>query len=138
MGITLEKDKHLLKVTTQKEVVTAVHPIYQHYRTGHIDLNRSRIKGNGTLTGCLRAKIQSLEEQVHGCTPTGISQKCFQQKQSQMSLDAAYTLKDFFQDVRLPEHITSDQASELCDTNSELLVLAKRKCIDHTVKTEPN
>ena len=47
-------------------------------------------------------------------------------------MDAVQTLKDFCQDMGLPEHIMSDQASELCCTNSKFLALAKKRHIDLT------
>ena len=45
MHIGLDKAKSLLKVTMQKGVRTAVHPIHRRYRMGHIDLNRDRLRG---------------------------------------------------------------------------------------------
>jgi hypothetical protein len=52
--------------------------------------------------------------------------------EAKSNVDTAQTLKDFCQDVGLPEHIKSDQASELCNSNSEFLAVARKGHINLT------
>ena len=45
LNIGLDKAKTMLKVTTQKGIRTAVHPIHRRYRVDHLDLHSTRLKG---------------------------------------------------------------------------------------------
>ena len=45
LNIGLDKAKQMLKVTTQKGIRTAAHPIHRKYRVDHLDLHSSRIRG---------------------------------------------------------------------------------------------
>jgi ribosomal protein S25 len=45
MGITIDKAKEMLRVTTQKGIRTAVHPISRRYRVNHLDLHSTRLAG---------------------------------------------------------------------------------------------
>ena len=45
LNIGINKAKQMLKVTTQKGIRTATHPIHRKYRVDHLDLHSSRIRG---------------------------------------------------------------------------------------------
>ena len=49
MNIGLDKAKQILKVTTQKGICTAVHPIYRRYQVDHLDLHSSQLAGKWYL-----------------------------------------------------------------------------------------
>ena len=50
MNVGLDKAKEILRVTTQNEVYTAIHPIHRRYKTDHININRvSHSSGSGIL-----------------------------------------------------------------------------------------
>ena len=48
------------------------------------------------------------------------------------NVSAATSLKEFCEDVGIPEQLKSDRAPEFCGRNSEFLKLAKKKTIELT------
>ena len=131
MHMGLDKAKNLLKVTTQKGVRTAVHPIHRRYRTDHIDLNRDRLRGKWYVDW-MPAKRKSITQATGAWIYTNGFFSEVYPSESKKSTNASQSLNDFCQDVGIPEHIKSDRAPELCGRTSAFLSLAKRKHIECT------
>ena len=61
LNIRLDKAKQMLRVTTQKGIRTAVHPIHRKYRVDHLDLHSSRIQGKWYVDW-MSAKTKSIQQ----------------------------------------------------------------------------
>ena len=120
----MEKTKNLPRVTSQKGVRTAVHPIHRRYRTHHLDLDRSRIKGKWYVDWMPASQKSTTGVTDAWMYTNGHFTEVFP-TQTKSNIDAACTLKDFCQDVGLLKHIKSNQVSKLCNQNSKLPALTK-------------
>ena len=130
-NVGLDKAKQMLRVTTQKGIRTAVHPIHRGYRVDHLDLHAARLKGTWYVDW-MHARTKSLTQ----CTgafvySNGTFTKIYP-TETHNAADAAQTLREFCSDVGIPEKLKSDRAPELCGRKSEFRKVAQKNGIDLT------
>ena len=94
MGIGIDKAMKLLKVSTQKGVRTAVHPIHRRYRTDHIELHRDRLAGKW-FVDWMPAKTKSVTQSTGAWVYTNGKFTEVYPTESNTSIPASVTLKDF-------------------------------------------
>ena len=77
--IGLDTAKKTLRVTTQRGVRTAVHPITRRYRVDHLALHRNRLNDE-FYTDTLFSRVKSLETTAPKSSPMDITQRYTQLK----------------------------------------------------------
>ena len=131
MNVSLEKAKNMMRVTTQKGIRTAVHPIHRRYRVDHLNLHSEKLKGQWYVDW-IKAKYKSLDQNVGAFVfSNGMFTESYPTEDNKAA-KANATLIEFCQDVGVPEKMKSDRAGEFCGRNSEFLKTAKSKGIDLT------
>lgn len=134
-GVGLETAKDTLKVTTQRGIRHAVHPIHRRYRTDHLDLHRKRLGGVWQMD-TLVARHQSLQGNKYAHVITnGKYTRAFPVKDKTSQL-AADSLSDFIDDVGVPQTLWTDGATEFTGHRTPFRKLATRERITlHTTES---
>ena len=115
-NVGLETAQRTLRATTQQGIRSAVHPIFRHYRVDHLHFHRKRLHAT-FHTDTLFSKIISLR-----------GNKC-----AQVFMNGAFTavypimskshagdsLREFINDVGIPDRLYADLAAEHMGTNTE-------------------
>ena len=131
MGITIDKAKEMLRVTTQKGIRTAVHPISRRYRVNHLDLHSTRLAGQ-FYVDWLSAGTKSLRQNVGAFVySNGLFTECYPAESNRQE-PATTSLREFCEDVGVPERLKSDRAPEFCGRNTDFHKVARRKGINLT------
>ncbi|KAL7551328.1 hypothetical protein ACHAWF_014514 [Thalassiosira exigua] len=119
----------MLRVSTQKGVRTAEHPISRRYHVDHLNLHSSRLRGKWYVDW-MPSKIKSLAQNTGAFVYTNgtFTEVC--PMETHKTILALVMLKDFCEDVGMPERLKSDRTAELCGRKSEFLRLARKKQID--------
>lgn len=129
MGVTLDKAKQMMTVTTQKGIRVAVHPITRRYRVNHLDLHSSRLAGQ-FYVDWLSAGTKSLRQNTGAFIySNGLFTESYP-AESNVQANATASLREFCEDVGVPEKLKSDRAPEFCGRNTDFHKVAKRKGID--------
>ena len=131
MNIGLDKAKQMLTTTTQKGIRTAIHPIHRRYRVDHLDLHSQRLAGRWYVDW-MSARTKSLSQNTGAFVYSNGSMTEVFPMSNHSNVSAATSLKEFCEDVGIPERLKSDRAPEFCGRNSECLKLAKKKAIELT------
>jgi len=124
-GVGLNKAKDLLRVTTQRGVRTAVHPITRRYRVDHLDLHTNRLQGQW-FCDWMVSSVKSLSQNTGAFVFTNGRYTEVYPKESHTHTSAAEALDEFIQDVGIPVNLRTDMASEFTGRNSEFVKLARK------------
>ena len=128
-NIGIEKAKDTLKVTTQKGIRHAVHPLHLRYRVDHMQLNRRRLNAQ-FYTDHLVAQTKSLDGNTGAWIYT--TGKFTTVYPCAKRSEVGDTLRMFADDVRIPDRLRSDLAPEITGKNTEFQAQVKRLRIDMT------
>jgi len=122
-NVGLQTAKDTLKVTTQKGIRTALHPMSRRVRVDHLHLHRPMLRGTW-YCDTLLAKVKSRL----GNTCANVYTQGKFTKVTPMSgrTDAAKSLVDFTDDVGIPETLVTDGAGEFTGKNTEFTKEARR------------
>ena len=131
LNIGLDKAKQMLRVTTQKGIRTATHPIHRRYRVDHLDLHSSRLRGKWYVDW-MASRTKSIQSNKGAFIYTNGAFTEAYPSETNQQIPANASLNDFCHDVGIPEKLASDRAPEFCGRNSEFLKNAKGKGIDLT------
>jgi hypothetical protein len=110
-GIGLNKAKDLLRVTTQRGIRTAVHPITRRYRVDHLDLHRNRLQGQW-YCDWLSSGVRSLGQSTGAFIFTNGRFTEVYPKDRHTHGNAADALNEFIDDVGIPVNLRTDMAPE--------------------------
>ena len=131
MNIGIDKAKQMLKVTTQKGVRTAVHPITRRYRVDHLNLHSSKLAGQWYVDW-ISAGTKSLAQNIGAFVFTNGTFTEVYPAESNKQAPANMSLNDFCNDVGEPHKLKSDRAPEFCGRSTQFLHNAKKRGIDLT------
>ena len=136
-NIGIEKAKETLRVTTQRGIRHAVHPLHRRYRVDHMQLNRKRLNAQ-FYTDHLPAKTKSLDANTGAWVYT--TGKFTAEYPCVKRDEAGDTLRRFSDDVGIPDRLRSDLASEITGKHTEFQAQVKRLRIDltHSEKERSN
>ena len=126
-NIGIERAKETLKVTTQKGIRHAVHPLHRRYRFNHMQFNRKSLNEQFYCYH-LVAKTKSLDSNTGAWLYTTGKFTLFYPCGSRR--EAGDTLRRFANNVGIPDQVRSDLAPELTGKNTEFQAQAKRLGID--------
>lgn len=135
-GIGLDKAKTMLRVTTQKGIRTAKHPIHKRYRVDHLDLHSTKLKGKWYIDW-MPSKTKSITQCKGAFVYTNGEFTQVYPKESNTAGHAYASLNDFCADVGIPEKLKSDRAPEFCGRESAFLKSAQKRGIELTY-SEPD
>ena len=122
-NIGIERAKETIKVTTQKGIRHAVHPLHRQYRVDHMQFNRKRLNGQ-FYCDHLEAKTKSLDGNTGAWIYTTGKFTAVYPVESRK--EAGDTLRRFADDVGIPDRLRTDLAPELIGKNTEFQAQAKR------------
>lgn len=131
MNITLDKAKEMMRVTTQKGIRTAIHPITRRYRVNHLDLHSSRLAGQWYVDWLSAGTISLAQNRGAFIYSNGTFTEVYP-SESNKQAPATTSLREFCEDVGVPEKLKSDRAPEFCGRNTEYHKVARRKGINLT------
>ena len=109
-NIGLETAKRTLKVTTQRGIRTAIHPLHRRYRVDHLNLNQRRLRDQFYMDH-LTSKTKSLNGNVGAWVITNGSFTEVYPVDHRNKVAEALT--DFAQDVGIPTDLRCDLAPEV-------------------------
>ena len=124
-GVGREKSLHLIRVTTQKGIRTALHPVHRRYRVDHLDLHRHRLRGPFQMDW-MTARVKSLSQNTGGYL---ISNGHFTEaypKESDSSENATSALKEFINDVGVPVDLKTDRAKSFSGRDCEFVKYCRK------------
>ena len=101
LNIGLDKAKQMLRVTTQKGIRTAVHPIHQRYQVDHLDIHSSRVKGKWYVDW-MTANTKSITQYKAAWVYTNRAFTEVYPSDSNHQIPANVSLNDFCHDVGVP------------------------------------
>jgi hypothetical protein len=107
----LDTAKQTLKTTTQHGVRHAIHPLHRRYRVDHLDLNRRRLHDT-FYTDTMFSKVKSLNGNVCAQVFTNGRYTRVFPMPSKSSENIARALREFIDDVGVPETLICDLATE--------------------------
>ena len=132
-NIGLQTAKDTMRVTTQRGIRTAIHPMTRRVRVDHLNLHRRRLRGMW-YTDTLLSKVKS----ILGNTCANVyTQGKFTQAVPMISRkDAGKSLVEFSDDVGIPEDLTTDGATEFTGRHTKFVKEARRMRIRlHTTES---
>ena len=116
-NIGIERTKETLKVTTQNGIRHAIHPLYHHYRSNHMQFNRKRLNRK-FYCDHLVAKTKSLDINTGAWLYTTgeftVVYPCGSRR------EAGDTPRRFADDVGIPDQVRRNLAPELTGKNTEV------------------
>jgi hypothetical protein len=130
IGIRTAKDT--LKVTTQRGIRTAVHPMTRRMRVDHLHLHRNRLRGTwfaDTLLARVKSKLGNT------CANVYTQGKFTRVIPMTSRKDAGKSLIEFTDDVGIPERLITDGATEFTGRHTEFVKEARRmRILLHTTE----
>jgi hypothetical protein len=135
----LDTAKQTLKVTTQRGVRQALHPLHRRYRVDHLNLNRKRI--NDTFyTDTMFSKTKSLNGNRCAQVYTNGRFTKVYPMESKSSACIANSLQDFADNVGIPDTLVCDLATEQTGRNTPMMqeVRRLRICMRNAEKGRSN
>ena len=136
-NIGIQTAKDTLRVTTQRGVRTAVHPMTRRLRVDHLHLHRKRLAGTwycDTLFSKTKSKLGNT------CANVFTQGKFTSVFPMTARKESGQSLIDFTDDIGIPENLVTDQAGEFTGKNT-LFVREARKMrirLFHTEKGRKN
>lgn len=121
-GIGLQTAQQTLRVTTQRGIRTAIHPLHRRYRVDHMNLHRKRLNSHFYVDH-LSAKVKSLDGNSGAYLYT--NGKFTSVIPCSSRTEAGDTLRRFTEDVGIPNKLTADLASEMSGKHTEFVKRAK-------------
>jgi Reverse transcriptase (RNA-dependent DNA polymerase) len=131
-NIGLQTAKDTLRVTTQKGIRTAIHPMTRRVRVDHLHLHRHRLKGTwyaDTLLSKVKSKLGNT------CANVYTQGKFTRVVPMTSRKDVGKSLIEFTDDVGIPERLVTDGATEFTGRHTEFVKEARRmRIILHTTE----
>lgn len=124
-GCGLETAKKTLKVTTQKGIRYAVHPLHRRYRVDHLNLHRKRL-GQEWYMDQMFSKVKSLSGNTCANVFTNGKVTKVYPLPSTSSLNLTNSLQDFADDVGIPALIHSDLAASVEGRHTDFQKLVRK------------
>jgi hypothetical protein len=122
-SIGLQTAKDTLRVTTQKGIRTAIHPMTRRVRVDHLHLHRPRLRGTW-YTDTLLSKVKS--KLGNTCANVYTQGKFTRAIPMTSRKDAGKSLIEFTDDVGIPERLVTDGATEFTGPHTEFVKEARR------------
>ena len=122
-NIGLQTAKETVRVTTQKGIRTAMHPMTRRVRVDHLHLHRPRLRGTwyvDTLLSKVKSKLGNT------CANVYTQGKFTRVVPMTSRKDAGKSLVDFTDDVGIPERLITDGATEFTGRHTEFVKEARR------------
>jgi hypothetical protein len=122
-NIGLQTAKDTIRVTTQRGIRTAIHPMTRRVRVDHLNLHRQRLKGTwfaDTLLSKVKSKLGNT------CANVYTQGKFTRVIPMTSRRDAGKSLIDFTDDVGIPERLITDGATEFTGRHTEFVKEARR------------
>jgi hypothetical protein len=115
----LDTAKQTLKVTTQRGIRQAIHPLHRRYRVDHLNLNCKRL--NDTFyADTMFSKVKSINGNRCAQVYTNGRFTKVYPMESKSSACIADTLQDFADDVGIPDTLICDLATEQTGRNTPM------------------
>jgi hypothetical protein len=108
-NIGIQTAKDTVRVTTQRGIRTAIHPMTRRVRVDHLNLHRQRLKGTwyaNTLLSKVKSKLGNT------CANVYTQGKFTQVVPMTSHKDAGKSLLEFTNDVGIPKRLITDGATE--------------------------
>jgi hypothetical protein len=121
----LETAKRTLKTTTQYGVRHALHPLHRRYRIHQQELNTKRLMDT-FFTDTLFSKVKSLNGNVCAQVYTNGRYTRVFPMASKSSEHIAQTLKDFIDDVGVPNELVCDLATEQVGHRTPMMAVIRQ------------
>ena len=131
-NIGIQTAKDTVRVTTQKGIRTAIHPMTRRVRVDHLHLHRQRLRGTwyaDTLLSKVKSKLGNTCANVY-------TQGKFTRVVPMVSRkDAGKSLLEFTDDVGIPDRLVTDGATEFTGRHTEFVKEARRmRILLHTTE----
>eukprot|EP00980_Cylindrotheca_fusiformis_P021607 scaffold8458_cov76-Cylindrotheca_fusiformis.AAC.3 len=133
-NIGLETARNTLKVTTQKGLRSAVHPISRRYRTDLVRGMEAKQTPGNWYTDTLFSTVKSITGNT--CCQLFTNQRMITTYPMQTKSHAGDALDDFIEDVGIPNTLIFDNAAEQVGPGTKFMKTIKRAHI-HWRLTEP-
>jgi len=117
-NIGLQTAKDTVRVTTQKGIRTAIHPMTRRVRVDHLHLHRERLRGTW-YADTLLSKVKS--KNGNTCANVYTQGKFTRVVPMTSRKDAGKSLVDFTDDVGIPERLITDGATEFTGRHTEFV-----------------
>ena len=117
-NIGLQTAKDMVRVTTQKGIRTAIHPMTRRVRVDHLHLHRERLRGTW-YADTLLSKVKS--KNGNTCANVYTQGKFTRVVPMTSRKDAGKSLVDFTDDVGIPERLITDYATEFTGRHTEFV-----------------
>jgi hypothetical protein len=131
-NIGLQTVKDTLKVTTQKGIRTAIHPMSQRVRVDHLHLHWQRLRGTW-YTDMLLSKVKS--KLGNTCVNVYSQGKFTRAIPMTSRQDAGKSLIEFTDDVGIPERLVTDGTTKFTGWHTEFVKEARcMRIMLHTTK----
>lgn len=127
--IGLETARKVIRVTTQKGVRTALHPLTRRYRVDHIDLYRRKLDVQ-VYTDNLKSKVVSLDGNLYAQIYTGAGVTAVYPTATRDK--AGLSLQSFCDDFGVPAHLRADLAGETSGKSTPFMATVDKYNIDIT------
>ena len=131
-NIGIQTAKDTLRVTTQRGIRTAIHPMTRRVRVDHLNLHRQRLRGvwyADTLLSKVKSKLGNT------CANVYTQGKFTRVIPMTSRKDAGKSLVDFTDDVGIPEQLITDGATEFTGRHTEFVKEARRmRILLHTTE----
>ena len=112
-----DRAKHLMRVTTQFGTRTTIHPIKRRYRVDHLDLHRKRLRGQWQMDWmCATHKSLNQSKGAYLITNGHFTELYPKEKEDQDN--AVSALREFVDDVGVPQEIKTDRAGSFSGRDS--------------------
>jgi hypothetical protein len=115
-GIGLDTARVTLRVTTQRGIRHAIHPLHRRYRTDRLNLHTRRLAGQWYMDH-LVSKRKSLSGNTGAWVYTNGKFTCIYPTVNRKQV--VETLKEFVDDVGIPEKLRADRAPEIFGAHTE-------------------
>jgi len=122
-NVGIETAKNTLKVTTQRGIRHAVHPLHRRYRVDNIHLHRKRLDSH-FYTDHMMAAVKSLEGNTGLHVYTNGKYTAVYPTDSRDKAGQAF--REFTDDVGIPTKLTTDLASEHTGRKTEFYKAVKK------------
>lgn len=126
-----DKAKHILRVTTQAGIRTAVHPIQRRYRVDHLDLHRRRLRGRWQMDW-MTARFKSLNQSKGAYVITNGHFTETYPKETENQINSTAALREFIDDVGVPEKLKTDRAGSFIGRNSDFVRYCTKRGISQS------
>jgi len=128
-GVGQSKAKRMLRVTTQRGVRTAVHPLTRRYRTDHIHLHRRDLAGRWFMDHMVASRRSIRQNTGAFVVSNGPFTEAYPTP-SKNQHDAAESLRTFCDDVGVPIQLKTDFAGTFTGRDNEFMRMVRKNHID--------